>query len=308
MRMKVEFKSRKLKNSILKVTEKVKNNISAYKNYVVYGVTKDDGISLTGNVTSEDLSEYIVVGENTFAFNPYRVNIGSIGLSDEKFKGLVSPAYVVFKTKNDLIPEFLFAYLKSDIGMKLINWYGNRGGVRNALRFDDLGEIDIPDMTVEQQEQALIKLRAIQKGLNVLNLELDQQQIYLQLLLQTILQEAVQGKLSEPGLIRLKDQKIDNGKKNLSSSNPANLNSNEPATELLKRIKAEKQKLIKEGKLKKGKELPPITKDEVPFELPKGWLWCRFGEITRLQNGYAFQSEKYQKKGIRLVRNINIVY
>ena len=134
--MKVDFKSRKLRSSIIKVTEKVKNDISAYKDYVVYGVTKNEGITLTGNVTSDDLSEYIVVSEKTFAFNPYRVNIGSIGLSDKNFKGLVSPAYVVFKTKKDLLPEFLFFYLKSDIGIKLINWYGNRGGVRNALRFD----------------------------------------------------------------------------------------------------------------------------------------------------------------------------
>jgi type I restriction enzyme S subunit len=50
----------------------------------------------------------------------------------------------------------------------------------------------------------------------------------------------------------------------------------EPASELMKKIKAEKEKLIKEGKIKKGKikkekPLPPIKPDEIPYELPKGW-------------------------------------
>jgi restriction endonuclease S subunit len=280
--MKVDFKSRKLKTSIIKVTDKVKDNPGLYKHYIVYGVTKDEGISLTGNVTSEDLSEYIVVDKNTFAFNPYRINIGSIGLSGETFKGLVSPAYVVFKTKDDLLPEFLFSFLKSDIGIKLINWYGNRGGVRNALRFDDLGEIDIPDLTIAEQETALAKIITAQRKLDLIDRELEFQQTHLQKLRQSILQEAVQGKLTKQAP---KD---------------------EPAEKLLQRIKAEKQKLRAAGKLKKEKELPPITEDEIRFDLPKGWVWCRLGEISKLQNGYAFQSSKYQSEGIRLVRNINI--
>lgn len=52
----------------------------------------------------------------------------------------------------------------------------------------------------------------------------------------------------------------------------------EPARELLKRIQAEKAKLIAEGKLKKEKPLAPISEDEKSFELPKGWEWVRFGD------------------------------
>ena len=54
----------------------------------------------------------------------------------------------------------------------------------------------------------------------------------------------------------------------------------EPASELLKRIQAEKAKLIAEGKIKKDKSLAPITEEEKPFELPQGWEWARLGEIT----------------------------
>lgn len=52
-----------------------------------------------------------------------------------------------------------------------------------------------------------------------------------------------------------------------------------PASELLKEIEAEKQRLIKEGKIKKPKPLPPIKPEEVPYELPQGWEWVRLGEI-----------------------------
>ncbi|MBW2737475.1 MAG: restriction endonuclease subunit S [Deltaproteobacteria bacterium] len=54
----------------------------------------------------------------------------------------------------------------------------------------------------------------------------------------------------------------------------------EPAGELLKRIKAEKKKLITEGKIKKQKLLPPITEEEIPYELPQGWEWVRLGELA----------------------------
>ena len=46
------------------------------------------------------------------------------------------------------------------------------------------------------------------------------------------------------------------------------------AEELYKKIQAEKQALIKAGKIKKEKPLPEITEDEVPYEIPEGWKWC----------------------------------
>ena len=53
----------------------------------------------------------------------------------------------------------------------------------------------------------------------------------------------------------------------------------EPAENLLARIAAEKAKLVKSGKLKKEKPLPPITDDDKPFGLPRGWAWCRLGDV-----------------------------
>lgn len=59
----------------------------------------------------------------------------------------------------------------------------------------------------------------------------------------------------------------------------------EPASELLKRIEQEKAQLVKEGKIKKQKPLPPISEDEKPFELPVGWEWCKFGLLSEFING-----------------------
>lgn len=53
----------------------------------------------------------------------------------------------------------------------------------------------------------------------------------------------------------------------------------QPASELLKEIDAEKQRLVKAGKIKAPKPLPPIKPEEVPYQLPQGWEWVRLGEI-----------------------------
>lgn len=81
----------------------------------------------------------------------------------------------------------------------------------------------------------------------------------------------------------------------------------EPAGELLKRIKKEKAKLIREGKIRKEKLLPPISEEEIPYELPEGWVWCRLGEIQHFINGYAFKSSDYEDSGIGIIRIGDIV-
>ena len=62
---------------------------------------------------------------------------------------------------------------------------------------------------------------------------------------------------------------------------------------LLKEIKLEKEKLVKEGKIKKSKPLPAITEDEIPFDVPESWEWVRLGEIITLLSGQDFPPNKY---------------
>lgn len=77
----------------------------------------------------------------------------------------------------------------------------------------------------------------------------------------SILQQAVQGKLTERDPL------------------------DEPASELLKRIHAEKAKLIAEGKIKKEKPLPPITDEEKPFDIPDTWEWIRLTDVGEVSRG-----------------------
>ena len=88
----------------------------------------------------------------------------------------------------------------------------------------------------------------------------------------SILQQAIQGKLTE--------------------RDP----SDEPASELLKRIHAEKEQLTKEGKIKKEKTLPPITEEEMSFEIPDNWAWVRLADVLLIQptNGVSPKGVNYK--------------
>ncbi len=63
------------------------------------------------------------------------------------------------------------------------------------------------------------------------------------------------------------------------------------AAELLREIKAEKARLVKEGKLKKEKPLPEIKAEEIPFEIPESWEWVRLGEIIQISSGDGLTSK-----------------
>ena len=77
------------------------------------------------------------------------------------------------------------------------------------------------------------------------------------------------------------------------------------AEELYKKIQAEKQKLIKAGKIKKEKPLPEITEDEVPFEIPESWKWVRLSDVIDVRDGTHY-SPKYVLNGIPLVTSKNL--
>lgn len=66
----------------------------------------------------------------------------------------------------------------------------------------------------------------------------------------------------------------------------------EPASELLKRIEAERDQLVKEGKIKKPKKLPEISDEEKPFELPEGWEWVKLGSLGITQTGGTPQKKQ----------------
>ncbi|EIK8117041.1 restriction endonuclease subunit S [Escherichia coli] len=80
----------------------------------------------------------------------------------------------------------------------------------------------------------------------------------------------------------------------------------EPASELLKRIAQEKAQLVKEGKIKKQKPLPPISDEEKPFEIPTSWEWVRFGTITTSRLGKMLDKAKNKGTPKKYIRNVNV--
>lgn len=84
------------------------------------------------------------------------------------------------------------------------------------------------------------------------------------------------------------------------------------AEELLAEIRKEKEKLVKEGKLKKKDlEIKPIEEDEIPFEIPEGWRWCRLGEMVTIRAGLAYDKGSLEDKTtpmVRVLRGGNIDY
>ncbi|UTW61668.1 restriction endonuclease subunit S [bacterium SCSIO 12741] len=111
-----------------------------------------------------------------------------------------------------------------------------------------------------------------------------------QKLRETILQLAVQGKLTA----------------HWRSIRQAQEPPMEPASELLTRIQKEKARLVKEGKIRKERTLPPILPEEVPFELPKGWVWCRFGELVKFMAYGTSQKTNDNDENVPVLRMGNI--
>ena len=81
----------------------------------------------------------------------------------------------------------------------------------------------------------------------------------------------------------------------------------EPASVLLERIRDEKNRLVKEKKIKKEKTLPEISKDEIPYELPKGWEWVRLGNISQFID-YRGKTPKKTDFGVKLITAKNIKF
>lgn len=84
------------------------------------------------------------------------------------------------------------------------------------------------------------------------------------------------------------------------------LNESSTVQELLAEIHVQKEKLIKEKKIKKTNPLPPITDGEKPFAPPNGWKWVRLGELLYLVAGVSYKKNQISKSGIRLLRGGNI--
>lgn len=146
--------------------EKLGKYISEYslrdngKGYPVFSVTNSRGFCqefFGKKVASENTSNYKVVPRGCFAYNPSRINVGSVACQNKEDYVSVSPIYVVFKVSTKINHDFLLYYLKSDYCMTFIKAYA-RGAVRNNLKLSQLGEFDIPVPPIAEQERIVAEL------------------------------------------------------------------------------------------------------------------------------------------------------
>ena len=114
----------------------------------VYSVTNSEGFTkstdyFSKEVFSKDVSNYKMVCTGQFAYNPSRINVGSIDYLKCTERALVSPLYIVFETSSKIHPDYLLRYLKADWGNLQIR-ANTEGAVRDSLKFKGLESIKIP--------------------------------------------------------------------------------------------------------------------------------------------------------------------
>ena len=184
------------------------------------------------------------------------------------------------KDENILNAQFLYHYL--DVYKEKLLVSRMRGMANVTLPVTEIENVEFPLLSTDKQKEWVSLFENASSYTDGLTSEIDYQQSLLKKFRQSILQDAISGKLTEKW----------------RRDNP----DVEPATELLARIKEEKERLVKEKKIKKQKPLPSITEDEIPFELPEGWVWTRLGEIlNEFLGGYSFKSPLFKKSGINQV-------
>lgn len=103
-------------------------------------------------IASENKSSYKVVTKGCFAYNPARINVGSIALLSSHSMGIISPMYVCFKAKNVLDSTYLSFYYQSDFFARELQ-KKLEGSVRQCLTYENMREIIIPYVNIERQRE-----------------------------------------------------------------------------------------------------------------------------------------------------------
>ncbi len=158
-------------------------------------------------------------------------------------------------------PLFLDACIKSSKGET------QRVRLQKDLFFDF--EFSIP--SIDEQGAFLRRIEMANRGFVELNYELLNQSDNLTMLRQTLLKEAIEGKLTAEW----------------RKQNSHLVSGDNHAIKIVEKIRSERNCHIKDGKIRKEEPLLSITDDDKPFALPNGWAWCRLGEISKIERGIS---------------------
>ncbi len=246
------------------------------KDEQVIDLKRIEKIDFSGSIitsTKPSNTDMILVKKGDLVISGINVEKGAMAIyqgQEDLTATIHYSSYEFDKTKID--EEFLKSFLKSKAFIKAIKEQVP-GGIKTEIKPKHLLPllVQIPS-DIEDQKRIVQTFQKKNKKIEEILSQQSHQLYFLKELRQKILQDAGQGKLV-----------------------PQDPN-DEPASVLLERIKAEKEKLVREKKIKKEKPLPPIKPEEIPFEIPENWVWCRLGELTiEILGGYAFDSQRYSK-------------
>jgi type I restriction enzyme S subunit len=191
---------------------------------------------------------------------------------------------IIPKDKSVLNAEYLFRFLNLNKDNELVARM--RGMANVTLPIKEIAKIEIPLPSLAEQLEFVEKYKLLEEDSYSIELEFQNQLSLVKQLRQAFLSEAMQGKLA------------------LTPSHSKS--SVETGQQLLERIKAEKAQLIKDKKLKKEKELPPIKPEEIPFEIPKDWVWCRLGEVCYITSGSTPAQSAFVENGVPYLKMYNL--
>lgn len=228
------------------------------------GLQRIEKIDFSGKIYLSPVqtnTDMILVKSGDLVISGINVEKGALAIYTGEEDVLASIHYSAYEFDAEKIDiDYLKWFLKSNIFRKLL-LKQTGSGIKKEIKAKHLLPIEIQLPSLKQQHEIVQQIQGVANYIEEVNRQIQQQAKYAEMLRQSILQQAVEGKLCE------QDPK------------------DEPASVLLKKINAEKERLIAEEKIKKQKPLPPISDEEKPFALPKGWEWCRLPEIGELSRG-----------------------
>lgn len=154
--IKSKYPIEKLGKHLVHQTAKVQLSDTPNEEFTILGVSNKVGMFDASTEQGKKIKQkYHIVKDNWIAYNPYRINVGSVGIKTPNLKGCyISPAYVVFSCKDTLIPEFLCLMMKTSFFNKLIK-DSTTGSVRQTLHFEKLAEIEAPIPSIPEQKKIL---------------------------------------------------------------------------------------------------------------------------------------------------------
>ena len=152
-KLKSTFNIEKISNCIKEENRKYKLYLEEDKTFGILGINNKDGIFDAYEQKGKEINQpYKKMEVGWLAYNPYRINVGSIGIrKKEHLYQYISPAYVVFSCLDNLLPEYLYLLFRTERFVKIIN-ESTTGSVRQNLTSEILKTLEIPLPSISEQE------------------------------------------------------------------------------------------------------------------------------------------------------------